>query len=255
MAILKKSKIGRRLMTIISVVVLLAVAVPLVSAYEAHMVNVKAYVKDRFNLIKTIKLADVDDIAYAEEEMGIIFPNTPNPWLYDPTVPEPPSNNIIPTDNCVVWLVTISFTNSENYSMTQVVVRDRFGAELGGEPLEDVPVDLEVKTHSRGKSKKVKDPFETQYRITWYVTYTGSVPLGENPEDDNWGVMQPGDSESIQLYVWTKLNPAGKQEYTSPGLYTLNSGPNAKWLDEDGHQFSFGGEALAVYIEVVGEEP
>jgi len=242
MTILKKSKIGSKLMTIIVVVAVLAVGVPLVSAYEAHTVNVKAHVKDRFNVVKTIRLADAQDIDDAIEA-GISFPNPPHG-----------SDNIsdpynVPINTCVVWIVTIGFQNSENYTMTNVVVRDHFGAELAGEPTTEVNVDVDFKTHSRGKGKKEKDPFTSQYRIYWYVTYvSGDL---ENPETvDNSGEMLPGASEYIELYVWTDLNPSGKQSYTSPGDYTLNSGPTAKWLVyPDGPQYSFGGDALAVHIE------
>ena len=52
MALLKKSKIGSKLMTIISVVVVLAVFVPLVSAYEAHTINVTARVKQPLRPVK-----------------------------------------------------------------------------------------------------------------------------------------------------------------------------------------------------------
>lgn len=242
MAILKKSKIGSKLMTFIVVVAVLAVGVPLVSAYEAHTVNVKVHVKERFNLTKTIRLADAQEIIDAIEA-GITFPNTP--WG---------SDNLsdaynVPVDTCVVWIVTISFQNSENYTMTNVVIKDHFGAELAGEPIDEVNVDVDFKTHTRGKPNKKKDPFTSQYRIFWYVTYvSGNV---ENPEDvDNSAELLAGASEYIELYVWTDLNPSGKQSYTSSGNYTLNSGPTAKWLvHPDGPQYSFGGEALAVHIE------
>jgi hypothetical protein len=55
------------------------------------------------------------------------------------------------------------------------------------------------------------------------------------------------------MYVWTKKNPAGKQEYTSPGEYTLNSGPTAKWLDPEGHQGSYAGLSLPIYAIDYGE--
>jgi hypothetical protein len=36
------------------------------------------------------------------------------------------------------------------------------------------------------------------------------------------------------MLVWTKLNSAGKQQYATPGDYTMNSGPTAKWEDVNG---------------------
>jgi hypothetical protein len=38
-----------------------------------------------------------------------------------------------------------------------------------------------------------------------------------------------GQSEFIDLLVFTKLNPSGKQEYTTPGTYTMNSGATVTW--------------------------
>jgi len=248
MALLKKGQMGKTLITAITAVAVLAVAVPLVSAYEAHVINVKAHVKERFNVIKTMRLAtqtEIDEYLAAHPEFS--FPNEPNPG----TVEYPDE---VPIETCVVWVVTITICNPHDYPMTEVVVKDYFGAELAGEPLDDVPVDLDFKYHTRGKGKKEKDPFTTQYRITWYVTYVdGNVEDPEDPLDplDNSGVMEPGECAHVELLVWTKLNPSGKQEYTSPGLYTLNSGPTAKWFDappdEGGHQFSFDGDPLYIY--------
>lgn len=237
MKILKKGQTGKTLMIGVTLIALLAILVPAVSAYESHLVNVKAHVEERFNVIKTIAPATWDDIDDAIAN-GLIPPDAG-------CIPaEPPDE--VPIETCVVWLVTISIYNPHSDNMTEVVVTDHFGAELGGQPLDDLPVDVTVKTHTRGKSKK--EPFETQHRITWYVTYiSGDV---SDPETvDNSGVMEPGDSEYITLLVWTKVNPSGRQEYTTPGTYTLNSGPTAKWLDPDGFQHSFEGDP--VYIDAV----
>ena len=244
MAVLKKSKIGSKLMTIILVVAVLAVGVPLVSAYEAHMVNVTAHVEEPFNCFKTIEPASPGDIEMLEG-LG---------YILEEAGAEPGDTEEVPINTCVVWLLTIYVGNPHSYNMTDVIVWDRFGAELGGMPLdEDVPVDLFVKEHSRGKSKKSKhtDNFTSQYRITWYVTYEEGAPFpDEDPENWNWDIMEPGDMDFLQLLVWTKLNPAGHQSYTSTGTYTLNSGPTAKWYDappaEGGHKFSFDGDSLYI---------
>jgi hypothetical protein len=240
MAILKKGQIGRTLMIGVTLVVVLTILVPAVSAYESHLLNVKIRVEERFNVIKIIRTATTAEIAEAIGD-GIIPPDAG-------CVPAGDPPDEVPIETCVVWVVTIGIYNPHDYPMTEVVVTDHFGAELGGEPLPGLPVDVTVKTHSRGKSKK--GSFQTQYRITWYVTYvTGDV---SDPETvDNSGVMLPGDAEYIELLVWTKLNPSGRQEYTTAGTYTLNSGPTGKWYDAPpdlgGHQFSFEGDP--VYID------
>ncbi len=47
----------------------------------------------------------------------------------------------------------------------------------------------------------------------------------------------PGEGASLYFTAFTNINPAGKQRYTSPGTYELNSGPTLKCI-EDGHQYS-----------------
>ena len=212
---------------ILATVALFLGAVPLVSAYEAHMINVIAHVEERFNIIKTMRLATPAEIA----ESGIQFPGPTNP----PAVSDP---STVPIETCVVWLVTITASNPHSYPITEVVVTDHFSAEMGGEQLGSLPVELYIKGHSRGKSGK--DSFETQYRITWHVTWNEA-------EGDNSGWLAPGESATLTMLVWTKLNPSGRQEYTSPGTYTLNSGPTMKWLDgPDGYQFSNEGSPLHI---------
>lgn len=251
MTILKKGQTGKILVTAIAVIGVLAVVVPLVSAYESYAINVTARVEERFNTVKTIRLATDLEIQEAIDG-GVTFPD----GLFRPYPPDSLNvdfPNIVPTFTTVVWVATIGIFNPHDYAMTNVVVKDNFSAEVGGVPMDWAPVDLFIKTHSRGKGKK--EPFETQYRITWYVTYEGPFPFPLDPEFDpaefNTGVMLPGDSEFLELLVWTKENPSGKQEYTTKGFYTLNSGPTAKWFDappaEGGHQFSFDYEP--VFIE------
>ncbi len=232
---LRTRQTGRRLLTVILVLALLAAVAPAVSAYESYLVNVKAHVEQRFNVFKTARLATENEIQDAIAS-GVNFPHPPNP----DTVTEPDN---VPVFTCVAWIVTIVVSNPHSYPITEVTVKDNFSAELGAEPLSSLPVDLTILSHSRGKSKK--ESFLTQYRILWYVTYVSGDP--EVPETvDNSGWMEPGDTEILEILVWTKLNPSGKQEYTSPGTYTLNSGPTAKWFDPDGHQFGSEGDPLHI---------
>jgi hypothetical protein len=66
--------------------------------------------------------------------------------------------------------------------------------------------------------------------------------------EDNLDELCPGDGvETLTLLVWTKLNPAGHQEYTTPGRYEFNSGPTAKWWDGWQQQSS---EGPSLYIDV-----
>ena len=76
---------------------------------------------------------------------------------------------------------------------------------------------------------------------------TTSAGLREERARNRQGVLLPGQAVTLTMLVWTKLNPSGRQEYTSPGTYTLNSGPTMKWLDEGGHQYS--AEAPSILVE------
>ena len=228
----------KKFLPLIIAVAVLATTIPAVAAYEAHMMNVTAHVEQKFGTgpSKFIRLATPEEIAEAEAS-GVIFPSTPNP----PTVTDPFN---IPMYTCVVWVVTIVFQPPEDGCVTDVTVKDNFGAELGvnDEPLGPGRVDLTIIEHSRGKAKI--ETFQTQYRIMWYVTWNDTVS-----PPDNMDVICPGDGPAmLTLLVWTKLNPAGHQEYTSPGLYQFNSGPTAKWIDNYGNQQSIEGESL--YIDV-----
>ena len=226
-------KLPRKFLPVVIVGVLLMAMVPAVSAYEAHIVNVKARVKERFNIIKTMRLAEDWEIADA----GDIFPpgSSPNPpEVYNPIYGEP-VEEYVPVETCVVWMVTIAVSNPHDYEMQNVVVKDHFGAELAValwhvDPGAPTAVDVYWKTHTRPDGTE----FVTQYRVTWDVGVL--APSGDS-----------GDSATLDLLVWTKLNPALHQEYTSPGDdYTLNSGATMKWLDPDGHQFSATAPSLEV---------
>jgi hypothetical protein len=232
-------KLARKFFIPIIIVALLATVVPAVSAFESHLINVRCRVEDPHSVHKTIELASYDNVQYLIDE-GLI------PASVDPNQPDIDSDypNEVPTFTCVVWKLKLTMGNSYGYPITDVVVTDHFGAELGGVPLDSVPVYVFIKEHSKGKSKV--DKFETQYRITWYVTYRDG-DVSEPDYVDNLGILEPDESAYIEMYVWTKLNPAGKQEYTSPGDYTLNSGPTAKWFDLEGHQFSSKGETIDIY--------
>ena len=65
------------------------------------------------------------------------------------------------------------------------------------------------------------------------------------------GTHETGEYATLYLTMATDLNPAGHQEYTSPGTYELNSGLVVKKI-YDGVQYSW--ESPTLYIEVFGED-
>jgi hypothetical protein len=112
----------------------------------------------------------------------------------------------------VQWAVVIDVVNPYDYSMTDVVITDRFGAEIEIEEVFSVThgtVDLKT----NGKSQKVF--------LKWDI-----------------GDLNHDEMARLVLLVSTDLNPAGHQEYTSPGVYELNSGATLKFKNSDGVQLS-----------------
>ena len=110
------------------------------------------------------------------------------------------------------WTLVISVTNPFEYTMENTVITDRFGAEI--------EIDEEVSiTHgtcsftTKGKSEKVF--------LTW-----------------NIGDILEGETAQLILLVSTDLNPAGKQEYSTPGVYEMNSGATLKFNDLEQKQHS-----------------
>jgi len=235
-----KIKLTRKILTPIIIVALLATIVPAVSAFESHLINVRVRVEERFNCYKTIELASPEDVQSLINQ-GLLPPGAdPEQPGVDPNYP-----NEVPTFTCVVWLLTLTFCNVEDHDINNVTVKDNFSCEVTGEPdLGEVPVDVIISMQTRGNSGK--ESFQSQTRILWYVTCEDWDP-GAEECIDNSGIMEPGECAYLYMYVWTKLNPSGKQSYTSPGRYTLNSGPTAKWLDPEGHQSSSVGEVIDIY--------
>lgn len=65
----------------------------------------------------------------------------------------------------------------------------------------------------------------------------------------NVGNMKAGEERRIYLIVSTDKNPAGKQEYTSCGTYTLNSGATVKGrLSTTGEQVSAKSNSIVIKV-------
>jgi hypothetical protein len=150
--------------------------------------------------------------------------------------PPPPVKKVrggpdpVPVGTYQEWFFLIVVTNTFPTAMQNAVVTDHFGAELNAEPLDSLPVDVDIVSHTRGQS--AKESFETQVRITWTI-----------------GRLEPGQSETLVLRLFTKQNPAGMQEYTSTGVYEQNSGAVLKWTDvADGRQLSAVTESISVTV-------
>jgi len=126
----------------------------------------------------------------------------------------------------IVWQLVIMIQNDPALfgttgSYMNVVVTDNLGAEL-----------------------QIDDYYATRGDVSWYTTGNSEKVHLEWTIDQlylNWAAY-------LYLTVSTDLNPAGRQEYTSPGCYELNSGPTMKF-QVDGLQQSI--EMNSIMIEVL----
>jgi hypothetical protein len=140
-------------------------------------------------------------------------------WLWSYTHP---GIMPLPMREEIGWVMEISVKNTFPFTMQDVVVSDRLAAELKLDYY--LPATADVVTKTKGKSEKVS--------LTW-----------------NIGTLSPGSSASLKLYVSTDLNPSGKQEFTSPGCYELNSGSVVKFKDPiTGNQLSAHTGSVHVYV-------
>jgi hypothetical protein len=145
-------------------------------------------------------------------------------------------DGIIEVGEDIHWAFWITVDNlNYDWKMTDIVVKDRFGAELEYHPpivTTQGPAEI---TYSKGKSAKMM--------LTWWVGDLYPVP--EPPEDP-----EGPTSARLDMEISTKFNPSGKgkQSYTSPGEYEWNSGAVLKFKNPDGIQLSANTGPLIVEV-------
>lgn len=275
---------------------ILMVAIPLVSAFEATAINVTSYVKLPIVSGKTFAAApetmdldgdgDIDcDGINDSGPLGDLADNTPpgvgRDNCYNPTTAFISAPGVVRKGEKVCWNVRLQVSNATSTTMTQVSLMDRFSAELNAQSLTDLPVEVFTVKSTKGATRK--RPEQSATTINWWVDYflgndvylrtdlalppdydgDGDPAFLSNHEiEDNDGNSRtpasgssqfvPGESATAEMLVCTRLNPAGHQEYTSPGCYNFNSGIVIKWLfrnDPEGDQWyraSFEGNKLWV---------
>jgi hypothetical protein len=199
-----------------------------------------------------------------------------NPIAMDNGIP------VYPTGMKLFWWIEITVT--ANVDLECVVVYDRLGAEFmvegiytdsvlphpGPDPEPDLTYtfdygkDTEVERITPGQDVSVdgvngtvdkgdmfKEPFGggitfDDFRIFWTgnsckVHFMWTI-----------GAMGAGDTEVIYLVISTDLNPAGHQEFTSPGTAFLNSGATVKgFVEVNGRLRQVSAEADPIEIKVV----
>lgn len=184
------------------------ITLPSLGAFTAQTVNVTARLLDRPTIEKSVVRHPQIGQGQVDSLTGISGCQPA-----DTTYPIE-----VPTETCVWWVLRITVRNSSPTAMSDVLVRDHLGAELGAAVL----------TYSRGQAQIITHV--NQARLYWCV----SGPLSGKACSAGGGQMFPADEETLDLLVFTKLNRSGKQAFTSPGPYELNSGATAHWLDPSG---------------------
>jgi hypothetical protein len=139
---------------------------------------------------------------------------------------------VIEVGEDVVWLMVIEVENTLAWTMEDVVVTDRFGAEIEIDnfaPGDTIPATRGSASYfTKGKSDKIF--------LTWEV-----------------GDLAPGETAVLAFEVSTDTNPGkGKgeplQEYTSPGHYELNSGAVLKFIGE--HDYLYSDHTASIEVDV-----
>ena len=159
----------------------------------------------------------------------------------------------------------IKITVSADANVSDVVVYDRLGGEFMIEGVSFVAIEkpgpynytFEYGAYESGGSVSVTDGAsvwtgsldETGVTFDGFVVYWTAFTLMANFEWDV-GSMDEGDVKEVYLTVSTDTDPGGRQEFTSPGTYFLNSGATVEGVVEStGEQTS--AESCGIEIEVL----
>jgi len=121
------------------------------------------------------------------------------------------------------WDFTYMVTNTYDYEIYNLTVKDHFGANL----------DVAFLSSTRGTYTQYTNKPGRQQRFTWII---------EN--------LAPFETVTLKLEVSTGLNPAKKQQFTSAGLKILNSGATVKWVNASGHQGSAESGQISIWAGV-----
>ena len=110
--------------------------------------------------------------------------------------------DVVETNTLYGWELLITVTNTGGSNASDVIVYDVLPAELT----------LDNYSLTQGTFTSVQN---------------GGGQMGSMALEWDIGCLSPDESVELSLFISTKTNPAGKQEFTSPGNYSLNDGA---WL-------------------------
>jgi len=121
-------------------------------------------------------------------------------------------DDIIEVGEEVVWEFRITVTNLFDWTMTDVVVTDRLGAEL---EIDEPPSPIFITSDTTAVWSR-----KGNVKLTWTI-----------------GDLEPGETATLILQVSTR-EKNGQQAYTSCGDYEFNSGATLKFKNPEGIQLS-----------------
>ena len=165
----------------------------------------------------------------AEKELTLIVPDGGAPI----EIPAPPEIPEVPMHTRILFTMVITVTNDSPSAIAGVMVTDNFGGDL-----ELVSVDGIAPTGP--STKKKKDNAEVLATAVGNVTIQWSGNTEKAHLSWDVGGLNPDEEVSLTVVVATDINhgqgkkdPAGKNEYTSPGIHCLNSGATATGMIGD----------------------
>ncbi|MBI5000962.1 MAG: DUF11 domain-containing protein [Euryarchaeota archaeon] len=118
------------------------------------------------------------------------------------------------------WELQITVTNTGGSAATDVVVKDVLPAELDF-------VDMVASSGNATSMVTGDDSGGTRSALPPPTI----LPMRSTHIEWVIGYMAPGQSATLYMKICTRTNPAGKQEFTSSGLYSLNDGACLKAID------------------------
>ncbi len=220
-----------------------------IGAFESFVLNISAHVERPPTIISTTVTANPLAVITQQQVDTAYFAATgekpdPNFHCLQAGTKHP---ILVPIQTCVFWVMRITVTNNFSTPISNVTVTDDFG----GQPPRSVPVSVEILNDARDSS--ARQSFPTQYRILWCVT--GNLDRATEQctkAGDSRDLLAPAATETLDMLVFTKLDPVGRQEYTSPCTgsvlcYELNARATATWIDtRTGSQMSQSTEPMMV---------
>lgn len=164
--------------------------------------------------------------------------------------------------NKYYWWIRITVSAAAN--VTDVVVSDQLSGEFMLEGISFVPIDkpgpyyytFEYNAYEVGATVGIIDGGVAR----WNFLDERGVELGdlrvywsEETLKAHWawnlGSMNEGDVKELYLTISTDTNPAGQQEFATPGTYSLNSGPIVEGIVES-TGMSTGATCAGIEIDV-----